>query len=62
MTRRMKRIPAAASARGFSMVEALVALVVLGVGMLGIASLYVTTLRSSGSASLSCSGLIGLVM
>lgn len=35
---------------GFSMVEALVALVVLGVGMLGIASLYVVTLRSSGSA------------
>jgi len=35
---------------GFSMVEALVALVVLSVGMLGIASLYVTTLRSSGSA------------
>ena len=38
------------SLRGFSMVEALVALVVLGVGMLGIASLYVVTLRSSGSA------------
>ncbi len=36
--------------RGFSMVEALVALVVLGVGMLGIASLYVVTLRTSGSA------------
>ncbi len=36
--------------RGFSMVEVLVALVVLGVGMLGIASLYVVTLRSSGSA------------
>jgi type IV pilus assembly protein PilV len=35
---------------GFSMVEALVALVVLSVGMLGIAGLYVTTLRSSGSA------------
>ncbi|HEX2494964.1 MAG TPA: type IV pilus modification protein PilV [Steroidobacter sp.] len=35
---------------GFSLVEALVALVVLGVGMLGIASLYVVTLRSSGSA------------
>jgi len=39
-----------ARARGFSMVEALVALVVLSVGMLGIASLYVVTLRSSGSA------------
>ncbi len=35
---------------GFSMVEALVALVVLSVGMLGIASLYVVSLRSSGSA------------
>lgn len=35
---------------GFSMVEALVALVVLSVGMLGISGLYVTTLRSSGSA------------
>ncbi|HEY6644928.1 type IV pilus modification protein PilV [Povalibacter sp.] len=35
---------------GFSMVEVLVALIVLGVGMLGIASLYVVTLRSSGSA------------
>jgi type IV pilus assembly protein PilV len=35
---------------GFSIVEVLVALVVLGVGMLGIASLYITTLRSSGSA------------
>ena len=36
--------------RGFSIVEVLVALVVLGVGMLGIASVYVVTLRSSGSA------------
>ena len=35
---------------GFSMVEMLVALVVLGVGMLGMASLYVTTLRASSSA------------
>ena len=37
-------------ARGFSIVESLVALVVLAVGMLGVASLYVVTLRSSGSA------------
>lgn len=37
-------------ARGFSMVEALVALVVLGAGLLGIASLYVVTLQTSGSA------------
>ena len=36
--------------RGFTMVEALVALVVLAVGMLGIAGLYVTTLRSGSSA------------
>lgn len=38
-------------AHGFTIVEALVALVVLAVGMLGIASLYVTTLRASGSAT-----------
>ncbi len=37
-------------AQGFSLVEAMVALVVLAVGMLGIAGLYVTTLRSSGGA------------
>lgn len=37
-------------ARGFSIVEVLVALVVLAVGMLGIAGLYVTTLRASGGA------------
>jgi len=36
--------------RGFTLVEAMVALVVLAVGMLGIAGLYVTTLRSGGSA------------
>jgi type IV pilus assembly protein PilV len=35
---------------GFNLVEVMVALIVLAVGMLGIASLYVTTLRSSGSA------------
>ncbi len=38
--------------RGFSIVEVLVALVVLAVGMLGIAGLYVTSLRASGSAIL----------
>ena len=42
----------AAQQRGFSIVEALVALVVLGVGMLGIASLYVTSLRAGSSALL----------
>jgi len=36
--------------RGFTMVEVLVALVVLAIGMLGIAGLYVITLRSGGSA------------
>ena len=36
--------------RGFSIVEAMVALLVLSIGMLGIAGLYVTTLRASGSA------------
>lgn len=37
---------------GFSMVEVLVAVVVLSVGLLGMAGLYVTTLRS-GSSSIS---------
>lgn len=36
--------------RGFTMVETLVALVVLAVGMLGIASLFLTTMRAGGSA------------
>jgi type IV pilus assembly protein PilV len=36
--------------QGFTLVEAMVALVVLAVGMLGIAGLYVTTLRSGGGA------------
>lgn len=35
---------------GFTLVEAMVALVVLSVGMLGIAGLYVTTLRSGGGS------------
>ncbi len=35
---------------GFSMVEMLVALVVLGVGMLGVASLFATSMRSSSGA------------
>lgn len=38
------------SQSGFGIVEVMVALVVLAVGMLGIASLYVTTLRDSNSA------------
>jgi type IV pilus assembly protein PilV len=38
------------TARGFTLVEAMVALVVLAVGMLGIAGMYVSTLRSGGGA------------
>ncbi|MDY0068184.1 MAG: type IV pilus modification protein PilV [Steroidobacteraceae bacterium] len=49
-TVQMPRLATRLTSRGFSMVEALVALVVLGVGMLGIAGLYVTTLRTSSSA------------
>lgn len=39
-------------AKGFSLVEALVALVVLSIGMLGIAALYVESLRAGRSALL----------
>lgn len=38
------------SQRGISLVESLVALLVLSIGMLGIAALYVSSLRASGSA------------
>jgi type IV pilus assembly protein PilV len=37
-------------ARGFTLVEVMVALVVVTIGLLGIAGLYVVTLRSSGGA------------
>src|SRR5688572_28968217 len=37
--------------RGFTMVEMLVALVVLSVGMLGVAGLFVVSLRSGGTAN-----------
>lgn len=36
--------------RGFSLIEVMVALVVMSVGMLGMASLYVTSLRANGTA------------
>lgn len=39
--------PARRAHRGFTLVEALVALLVLSVGLLGIAALYVETLRAS---------------
>jgi type IV pilus assembly protein PilV len=42
----------AATQRGMTMVESLVALVVLSVGLLGIASLYVSTLKAERSAQL----------
>ncbi len=46
------RIPSNCGSRpaGFSIVEALVALVVLSIGMLGIAALYVESLRAGRSA------------
>lgn len=47
-----KRSSSRASQRGVSMVEALVALVVLCVGMLGIAGLYVTSLQANRTALL----------
>lgn len=40
------------SERGISMIEALVALVVLSIGMLGIAGLYVTSVKTNRSALL----------
>lgn len=46
----MSRERGAACQRGITMVEALVALVVLSVGMLGIAGLYVSSLKAGRSA------------
>lgn len=40
----------ARSSRGFSLVEALVALLVIAIGMLGIAALYVESLRTNRTA------------
>jgi type IV pilus assembly protein PilV len=48
--RKRNQLIQASAQRGFSIVEAMVALLVLSIGMLGIAGLYVTTLRASGSA------------
>ena len=49
----MRPMRHADSERGFTIVEVLVALVVLAVGMLGIAGLYVITLQSGGTSDLS---------
>jgi type IV pilus assembly protein PilV len=46
----LRRAPLACRTAGFSLVEVLVALVVLSVGLLGIAALYVEGLRSGRSA------------
>ena len=48
----MRRIYMLPRQAGFSLVEALVALVVLSIGMLGIAALYVESLRAGRSALL----------
>lgn len=47
-----RRIGVARRVRGFSLIEALVALVVLSVGLLGIAALYVTSVSSGRTATL----------
>lgn len=47
----MTRRSPAAGARGFSLVEVLVALVVLSVGLLGIAGLYIDSMRSGRVAT-----------
>jgi type IV pilus assembly protein PilV len=46
----MDRIPGSRTQHGISLVESLVALLVMSVGMLGIASLYVTSLKTGRSA------------
>lgn len=48
----IRRVAGARAVRGFSLIEALVALVVLSVGLLGIAALYVTSVSSGRTATL----------
>jgi type IV pilus assembly protein PilV len=48
----MNRIHTHAHARGFSLIEVLVALVIIGVGMLGIAKIQAMAYASTGTASL----------
>ena len=52
MSARYTPFGAARRAAGFSLIEALVALVVLSVGLLGIAALYVTSVSTGRTASL----------
>lgn len=46
----VRRCPERRTPRGFTLVEVLIALLVLSIGMLGIAALYLETLRASRSA------------
>lgn len=48
----MKKLRSNRRTRGISMVEALVALVIMSVGMLGIAGLYLSSLQAGRSANL----------
>ncbi len=48
----MKKLVTQRRMRGISMVEALVALVILSVGMLGVAGLYLSSLQAGRSANL----------
>lgn len=50
-TRQLLRSPFGSASRGFSMIELLVALMVLSIGMLGIAALMVTSMRNAQSAN-----------
>jgi type IV pilus assembly protein PilV len=50
MNKSQQRTPLRRRAIGVGMVEVLVALVVLSVGLLGVASLFVTTMQAKGSA------------
>jgi prepilin-type N-terminal cleavage/methylation domain-containing protein len=50
VARRAPRLPGRRAARGFSMIEVLVAAAVLAVGLLAVASLQVSMIRASGDS------------